>query len=72
MATDATSGVRIVSFWDSHTDKMRSLSLESGDKFDGTWSTQLSDWPLDVWISFKFTALDWNYNEKTYAGDFIR
>jgi len=71
IATDATSGVRIVSFWDSHTDSMRSLSLESGDKFDGVWSTQLSDWPKDVWISFRFTALDWNYNEKTYAGDFM-
>ena len=71
IAQDETSGVRIVSFWDSHTDSMRSLSLESGDKFDGVWSTQLSDWPKEVWISFRFTALDWNYNEKTYAGDFM-
>ena len=71
MAQDETSGVATVTFWDSHTDTTRSLSLESGDKFDGVWSTQLSDWPKNVWINFKFTAQDWNYNEKTYVGAFM-
>ena len=69
---DDTSGVSTVTFMDDHTGKVWALELESGNKFDGVWSKEISEsYPKDAWIGFHFKATDWNYNEKAFDGDFM-